>query len=292
MVRHPLARNPLCALLGALLGLGALGACSPSPTDLLHPVKAVGTAAAPLSSQAPDAEMLQLAAAAVGCAARLAEHLPKLGLLVSGYRRSLAAHPPPTPFQLAQSEDSWPFRFGWHRLKLGDQGDQLLARFELEDRTPVAFDLLKDSNYSPDLHPHVPANVAHLRVEGAFQLGALGQLAVRATAPIGALGTRLELSGSGSLAAPAPLGAANLQALALVLGPDDRIESGTLVMQSIGGGAIRQVSGELGPQGLKPGATLLANGSQAGRLGGQDGRWVAEGGGQRLALPTDESPAP
>lgn len=265
-------------------------ACTPSPTEVRAPVVEVGTAAPALSTLPPDTEMLSLGASTLESAALLARELPKLGQLISAYRRSLAAHPPPPAFHLAQAaEGEWAFRFGWHRRTVEGSG-QMLARFELGDHSPVAFDVLRDSNYSPDLHPHVPANVSFIRMEANFSLGALGQLAVRCLAPLSAMGSRMEFTGSGSLAAPAPLGAVSVEALALILGPDDRIETGTLVMKSIGGGAIRQVSGELGPEGLRTGVSLLANGARAGTLEAQDGRWVAKGGGQTRELPTGLTP--
>lgn len=287
----PLHPRPWCppaprrkTLASGLLAASLAAACTPSPTEALLPVREVGSPGPSLASQAPDEATLQLASATVAVGQSLATQLPRWLALVQGGQEAIRQHPAPSALSLLQAEEGWSFRFGWHRWLVGEAG-QLLGRFELDDRSPVAFDLTLPENYSPDMHPSVPPNLKHFRAEAALPLPPWGDLALRWTAPLPPAGQPLEATGSGSLVGPGALGSMHLQALAFEVGPDGRILQGLLVTQNFSAGANRQVVAELQADGVVPGAKVQLQGSEAGKLEKQARGWTLVGPTQQVPLP-------
>ncbi|MFN3431480.1 MAG: hypothetical protein ACK46X_16200 [Candidatus Sericytochromatia bacterium] len=252
------------------LALTALAACQQAPP--LVPVVAVGSAAPIVgTNQAPDAPTLQLAAAGAHTALALGPAVAQLAQLAGAFYESRTKH---TRYRVMSGPEGWDFRHGWYARTDSTPDHALRARFEDPTGAPPAFDVTFDVNYGPDMHPGFPANLARMRAELDHQLPSGGKVSLTLVGNLPPNRTeRVMATGSGAIAAPAPLTQVGLEALNATFTPFGAAERGDLVLKSLSGGVTLQLSGHYNAEGLEGTAQVLHNATAIGEVGRFDGKW-------------------
>lgn len=262
--------NVLRHLVLPALALAALAACQQAPP--LVPVVAVGSAAPILgTNQAPDAPTLQLAAAGAHTATALGPAVAQLAQLAGAFYESRTKY---TRYRVMSGPEGWDFRHGWYWRADGTPDHMLRARFEDLAGIPPAFDVTFDVNYGPDMHPGFPDHLGRLRAELDHQLPSGGKVSLTLVATLPPNRTeRVMATGSGAIAAPAPLTQVGLEALNATFTPFGAAEPGDLVLKSLSQGVTLQLSGRYNAEGLEGTAQVLHNATLIGEVGKFDGTW-------------------